>query len=163
MIVTLFSILAYRCVRSDTASNKLPDAKSLWIFTNLDNPCNNNEGDIEQIAAIAKDVTENGIDINLLPLPPKNKKFDKSIFYNKILSKHAEEYSLDGELDVESIVDSFDQAIRKVRKYAVLPLLLPGWKEREDVGIMLDIYSMVQIKTKPQSVTVHQELNRYER
>lgn len=62
---------------------------------------------------------------------------------------------------MEAVLDSFNRAIRKVRKYTVLPLLLPGWKEREDdVGIMLDVYSRVQIKTKPQSVTVHQELNR---
>jgi hypothetical protein len=41
---------------------------------------------------------------------------------------------------VEAVLDSFDRAIRKVRKYTVLPLLLPGWKEREDdVGIMLDV------------------------
>lgn len=62
---------------------------------------------------------------------------------------------------MEAVLDSFNRAIRKVRKYTALPLLLPGWKEREDdVGIMLDVYSRVQIKTKPQSVTVHQELNR---
>lgn len=154
------SMVHFRCVKSEIPSNKLPDSKSLWIFTNKDNPCTN-EGDARQIAAIAKDATENGIDIHLLPLPPKNKGFDRSLFYDEILSRESVEYTQRGEMDVEAVLESFDQVIRKVRKYTVLPLLLPGWKDREDdPGIMLDLYSKIQSKTKPQSVTVHQELNR---
>ena len=97
-----------------------------------------------------------------MPLPPKDHEFDKSLFYDQILSPESVEYTQDGEVDVEALLESFDQAIRKVRKYTVLPLLLPGWKDREDddPGIMLDLYSKIQTKTKPQSVTVHQELNR---
>ena len=150
----------FRCVKTDTPSNKLPDAKALWIFTNNDNPCSN-EGDARQVAAIAKDASENGIDIYLLPLPPKEKVFDKSLFYDEMLSNHSEEFAEDGAVDVEAVLESFDRAIRKVRKYSVMPLLLPGWKDREDdPGIMLDVYSMIQLKTKPSPVTVHQELNR---
>eukprot|EP00804_Cyclotella_cryptica_P014014 CCRYP_002509-RA/>CCRYP_002509-RA protein AED:0.24 eAED:0.24 QI:97/0.66/0.75/1/0.66/0.75/4/0/477 len=155
-----------KCVKSDTPSNKLPDSKSLWIFTNVDNPCHNNEGDAKQVAAIAKDVIENGIDIYLLPLPKKEKdgEFDRSIFYDKFISSENDVYDFtqsDGSLDVEAVLDSFDRAIRKVRKYTVLPMFLPGRRDRQDdPGIMLDLYSIVQIKTKPQAVTVHQELNR---
>jgi hypothetical protein len=153
-------ILLNRCVKSESPSNKLPDAKALWIFTNCDNPCST-EGDAKQISAIAKDATENGIDINLLPLPPKDKQFDRALFYDQVLSPsdYIEDLLEDG--DVEAILDSFDRAIHKVRKYTVIPLLLPGWRDREDEAtIMLDIYSRMQIKTKPSSVTVHQELNR---
>ncbi|KAL3803547.1 hypothetical protein HJC23_014095, partial [Cyclotella cryptica] len=158
--------LSFLCVKSDTPSNKLPDSKSLWIFTNVDNPCHNNEGDAKQVAAIAKDVIENGIDIYLLPLPKKEKdgEFDRSIFYDKFISSENDVYDFtqsDGSLDVEAVLDSFDRAIRKVRKYTVLPMFLPGRRDRQDdPGIMLDLYSIVQIKTKPQAVTVHQELNR---
>jgi hypothetical protein len=151
-------LIFVRCVKSDTPSNKLPDSKSLWIFTNIDNPCDN-EGDAKQVAAIAKDATENGIDIYLLPLPKQRGDFDKSLFYDDVVSLQAEIESEDG-VDVQAVLDAFDRAIRKVRKYTVLPLLFPGWKDREDDGIMLDLYSKVSLKTKPQSVTVHQELNR---
>lgn len=149
-----------RCVKADSPSNKLPDAKVLWIFTNNDNPCSN-EGDARQLSAVAKDASENGIDIHLLPLPPKEKEFDKSLFYNDVLSDSSEEFAEEGGVNVEAVLESFDKAIRKIRKYSVMPLLLPGWKDIGDSpAIMLDIYSRIQVKTKPSPVTVHQELNR---
>jgi hypothetical protein len=73
-------------------------------------------------------------------------------------------------VDVEAILDRFVTGTRRRRKYATLPLLLPGWGGRrgpgEDgagddrPGIMLDLYGVVQVRNKPQKVSVHQENNK---
>ena len=65
-----------------------------------------------------------------------------------------------GAVDVDAVVDLFALGTRKRRKFATVPLLLPGWKDREDrPGIMLDLYAMVQVRRKPAKVAVHQEKN----
>lgn len=135
---------------------------------------------MSQLASMGHEYQENGIDLFLLPLPKNmdvkeggvgsgvETQFDKDIFYKTIVSPRSQEMEeidtmtqSDGAVDIEVVLDFFDRAIRKVRKYSSLPLLLPGWKDREnDPGIMLDLFSMVQLKTKPQAVIVHQELNR---
>ncbi|EED91329.1 ATP dependent DNA ligase 1 [Thalassiosira pseudonana CCMP1335] len=138
-------------------AKKLPDSKAVWIFTNQDDPCKGNIREMSQLASMGHEYQENGIDLFLLPLP-KNMKFDKDVFYKTIIDTMTQS---DGAVDIEVVLDFFDRAIRKVRKYSSLPLLLPGWKDREnDPGIMLDLFSMVQVKTKPQAVIVHQEMNR---
>jgi len=65
--------------------------------------------------------------------------FDKDIFYKTIVSPRSQEMEeidtmtqSDGAVDIEVVLDFFDRAIRKVRKYSSLPLLLPGWKDREN-------------------------------
>ncbi len=78
-----------------------------------------------------------------------------------------------GVVDIEEILDRFVIGTRKRRKYATLPLLLPGWWGRwgpgdggdddagdDRPGIMLDLYSVVQVRNKPQKVSVHQENNK---
>jgi hypothetical protein len=67
-------------------------------------------------------------------------------------------------MDIDTILDKFNIATKKRRKYATLPLLLPGWKGRDGAddrpGIMLDLYGVVQVRNKPQKVPVHQENNK---
>ena len=67
-------------------SSEVPDSNSIWILTNNDTP-HKNEEDAIRIIANARDAMENGIDINVFPLPAKDKVFDKSIFYNKFISE----------------------------------------------------------------------------
>jgi hypothetical protein len=67
-------------------------------------------------------------------------------------------------IDMGAILDKFTIGTNKRRKYASLPLLLPGWKGRDGSddrpGIMLDLYSVVQVRNRPQKVSVHQETNK---
>ena len=116
--------------------------------------------------------------------------FDGSIFYNDLVTipnddgegstmktsaAAADDNDVgDGKLqasavvDIEAILDRFVIGTRKRRKYATLPLLLPGWRGYrgpgdggdDRPGIMLDLYSVVQVRNKPQKVSVHQENNK---
>jgi len=121
---------------------------------------------------VTRDFQEAGVAIHVLPLPKKSSsgvgtsEFDHTIFYSSLASSYGYGCAYDatdsnGIVDVEAILDRFDIGTKKRRKYATLPLLLPGWKERNgDTGIMLDLYGTVSIRSKPQKIPVHQENNR---
>ena len=143
-------------------SSEVPDSNSIWILTNNDTP-HKNEEDAIRIIANARDAMENGIDINVFPLPPKDKVFDKSIFYNKFISE-SHVYTKNSPINAGSLLGMFNRVIRKIRKCAFLPLLLPGWKERKDDEgvIMLDLYNTTQIESMPSQSVTSGELNRWD-
>lgn len=120
-----------------------------------------------------KDCRDSDIAIHVLPLPQHNAQgekgqFDQSIFYKEFIAPHNHIEDEDGfvdlitrAVDVEAIVENFAIGTRKRRKIATMPLLLPGWKDREGhPGIMLDLYGVVQVRNKPQKISVHQEKNK---
>lgn len=155
---------AAKCVKMRSPAGKdLPDAKSIWIFTNQDNPCSSDFDKIQTITH-AKDLKDASVDIHVMPMPKKSGDFDKSLLYNDLLSPISLQENVDcfadnnGTLDIEDVLENFGHFARKARKYAYVPLFLPGWKEREgDPGIMLDLYSVVRERKKPVPITVHQE------
>ena len=156
---------AAKCVkmRAPSGSNDLPDAKSIWIFTNQDYPCFS-EFDKIQTLTHAKDLKDASVDIHVMHMPKKNGDFDKTLLYNNLISPISVQEDVDcfadndGTLDIEEVLENFQCFARKVRKYAYVPLYLPGWKERKgEPGIMLDLYSMVRERKKPVPITVHQE------
>eukprot|EP00574_Skeletonema_japonicum_P002359 CAMPEP_0201723992 /NCGR_PEP_ID=MMETSP0593-20130828/7847_1 /ASSEMBLY_ACC=CAM_ASM_000672 /TAXON_ID=267983 /ORGANISM="Skeletonema japonicum, Strain CCMP2506" /LENGTH=712 /DNA_ID=CAMNT_0048215169 /DNA_START=85 /DNA_END=2223 /DNA_ORIENTATION=+ len=156
---------AAKCVKMRSPAGKdLPDAKSIWIFTNQDNPCSSNFDKIQTITH-GKDLKDANVDIHVMPMPKKSGDFDKSLLYNDLLSPISLQENVDcfadnnGTLDIEDVLENFGHFARKARKYAYVPLFLPGWKEREgDPGIMLDLYSVVRERKKPVPITVHQEM-----
>lgn len=119
---------------------------------------------------VTRDYQEAGVAIHVLPLPRKQSagveisEFDHTIFYSNLVPSIdyvREATDSIGNVDVEAILNRFDVGTKKRTKYATLPLLLPGWKERKDnTGIMLDLYGTVQIRSKPQKIPIHQENNR---
>ena len=125
---------------------------------------------------IKNDFKEANISIHVMPLPKKATSsgedgvggdFNQDIFYNDLTApyKRVDDFDLKdeetGAVDANVIADRFEMGAKKRRRYASIPLHLPGWKEREDSpGIMLDLYPAVQVRSKPQKVQVHQEKNR---
>jgi len=120
---------------------------------------------------LKRDCQESDIAIHVMPLPKNMNEdgeasnFDQDIFYNDLTSPynriedtHAES---GGVVDIEDILAIFGDRLKKRRKYATVPLLLPGWKERTDnPGIMLDLFGLVQVRKKPAKFAVHQENNK---
>ena len=126
--------------------------------------------------------------IHLLPMPkpPSSalgsndiESFDRNVFYKDLvtapndseetLMNSSDEYDNSETMspapvvDIDVILEKFVLGTRKRRKYATLPLLLPGWGgdcPGDCPGIMLDLYGVVQVRNKPQKVSVHQENNR---
>jgi len=205
-----------KCVKKNaTSSSKsinLYDSKTIWIFTNNDNPCHSpmyntttqKEEERQQLLTIAKDAMENGIDMKIWPLPccyycdndtgikqgnnPKDvvlSPFDWNLFYdefNKVVNNSDDHYHDDDEsmkrassrtsnFDLDEMMESIKIHWKKVRKAFSLPLLLPGGrnsnregnsnkKEGEETGIMLDFFRVVNVRRRPQPVTVHQGTNK---
>lgn len=182
--------LSARCVRTlSPASKELPDSKTVWIFTNQDDPCHGSKDQKTAMDTLKRDCQDAGISLHVLPLPKRDGSFNKEIFFKDLVTRptddgEEEEYStidpsndadyspgVDGKssktcgvMDIDTILDKFHIATKKRRKYATLPLLLPGWKGRDGAddrpGIMLDLYGVVQVRNKPQKVPVHQENNK---
>jgi len=170
-----------KCIKAESPSNKLPDSKSIWIFTNQEDPSYGDEIQRTYIKVAARDALENGIDIHVLPFPKVDDfgniqcNFDSDILYKSIVSpQHRMENNNcfsqynDGTVVIEELLDFFDKAMSKVRKIATIPLLLPGWKKRLKEGnddgrsteIMLDLYPIVQQRSKGTPISVHQEKNK---
>jgi len=86
------------CVKKLAVTSQHPsDSKTIWIFTNRDNPTNGNDLEKEQVITAAKDVVDNGLDIRVwpLPIPPSSSSeqqlhkstttaFDCSLLFNHI-------------------------------------------------------------------------------
>ena len=157
------------------ASKELPDSKTVWIFTNQDDPCHGSKDQKTAMDTLKRDCQDAGISLHVLPLPKRDGSFNKEIFFKDLVTRptddgEEEEYStIDpsktrGVMDIDTILDKFHIATKKRRKYATLPLLLPGWKGCDGAddrpGIMLDLYGVVQVRNKPQKVPVHQENNK---
>ena len=143
----------------------------MWIFTNKDSPCKDNDDEKKQVVMVAKDAVDNGLQINVWPLPRMDGgTFERSKFFNEITttdyySEHSyietSESFARGEVDLDDLLDDIDRSWKKVRKAQTLALFLPGWERRPaNPGIMLDLIRPVQIKKKPQAVTVNQETNK---
>ncbi|KAL9188308.1 hypothetical protein ACHAXT_006686 [Thalassiosira profunda] len=166
-----------KCVKTPGPSSKdPPDSKSVWIFTNRDDPLHGDDDQrthqrTKMMRTVRTDCRENNIAVHVMPLPKEGGvKFDRELFYNEFTSRDnrvedeenfvQSEEGGGGVLDVEAIVNNFQMSARRKRKYATVPLLLPGWKQRDSPGIMLDLFGMVQVRSKPAKVSVHQEKNR---
>ena len=104
-------------------------------FSIKDDPCRGNEGQKARADAIKKDFRDADFAINVLPLPKKNaREFDRSIFYGDMAvppNPPVEDEDDAGEaeagaVNVKALLENFAVGTRKRRKYATLPLLLPG-------------------------------------
>ena len=162
------------CVKRQPSNPKSPgDSRSIWLFTNADDPTRGVDEEKRVTVTTAKDAANNGIDIHLCPLPRADGTgFDRGRFFDSItaaVDPRMETYQLEdeegfseGKIDLEGLLEEIDRHWLKVRKAHTLPLLLPGWENRSgtDPGIMLDLFRHVVVKRKPMAVTVHQGTNK---
>lgn len=141
--------------------------KTIWIFTNEDNPCYGNEEEKKHLIVCANDVVDNGVDIYAWPLPRLSSiTFDWSVLFNCITTKdsYTDETSLLLRKEnvpfttLDDILSLIQQQWKKSRRSFSVPLLFPGYEERvNDPGIQLDFFLPVSIQRMPGYVMVHQE------
>jgi ATP-dependent DNA helicase II len=146
---SLQMFLSAKCVKKISKGIDDPeDMKSIWIFTNQDDPSTHTTNDSNDIMdeehssgfhyvyERCNELAEDGIEINLIPLPKVDgARFDTSIFYHKIIvhSDVREEYRDLSDLgsadcvDVETILDRIDNQWSKPRGFLCIPMLLPDW------------------------------------
>jgi hypothetical protein len=133
-----------KCVKNPTNSYK-GDAKSVWIFSDNDNP---GEEEKEHLERIAMDAVDNGVQLHLWPL----KENFQTDWWNTILTCPITE----AKMDMEDLTAAIHREWRKVRPAFSCPILLPDLNEG-DPGIMVDFYKCIQVQRKPQATIIHQQ------
>lgn len=176
-----------RCVNKKATTSKTPgDSKTVWIFTNEDDPCQGSEDEKRLVGMVANDTAGNGIDIQLWPLPKSistrssSPPFRRHVFFDSITTKNVhngadsyEDFYLSSScermdagvvFDFDDMLEDVQRQWKKVRRAYSVPLLLPDFRERpEHPGIQLDFFNIIQIQTKPSAVTIHQLTKKYAR
>lgn len=146
----------------------------IWIFTNQDDPCYGNEEEKKQVAKIANDVIQNGIQIKLWNLPvasdhPSKSLFDRTLFYDRIVhTKDDEDYDYEvveeeepnntstanissssssgSAFHVQPFLDQITQQLKRHYPKRGISLYLPS----STVAIAsLDLHRIVQVQRKP--------------
>mmetsp|Transcript_21189 Transcript_21189/g.27294 ORF Transcript_21189/g.27294 Transcript_21189/m.27294 type:complete len:811 (-) Transcript_21189:225-2657(-) len=147
-------------------SKNISDLKTIWIFTNEDDPCSGNEEKKKQIKAYTKDAAENGVNIIVWSMPKLEdgsyKPFDRSLLFGEISARGVDSDDhiclSGGKYNVDQMIAQIRRQSRALRRSCTLPLLFPGWENKKDVGIQLDLYRLVSIKARPRAgVIVHKE------
>lgn len=154
-----------------TKSQKSKNSKAIWIFTNDENPCKGNcVADKGALFTLAKDIRDNGIKIQLwaLPTDKQNFVFDKSVFFDDLISCGKTKGNLYQDnistcfYKVNDMLNNINVQAGLPRKYQTVPLFLPDWDTHmNDPCIMMDLYALVHIKRKPTPILVHQDTFKY--
>jgi hypothetical protein len=175
-----------KCVKDTTkkTSEATVDSKSIWILTNRDNPYPSLG---QLIQNVARDAGEEGIQLQVWPLPSSTTQhdgpsFDHGAFFDNITLRpptfperfQSLEELLDG-------LDDLQDEYTKIRRAFYGPLLLPDWREQAQKEqeaaktnsdnnnnnnnnnvppIMIDWFRFVQFAKKPSTVTINQETKR---
>ena len=130
------------------------DLKSIWIFTNHDNPQKGRDDEKRQLAQIITDLAEGGTDFVVWSLPkPDGGVFDPRLLYSDLQCLvHAPPT-----FDVAEMLENICHQAKKPRRVLCLPMILPDWKaHKEDPGIMVNFYKIVQEQKKPQPKWINQ-------
>ena len=144
-----------RCVKKRTASDKAPpDAKTVWIFTNNDNPHSSNREERGLMILTSNDTKENGLDLQLWPLQKVDSSpFDTALLYDDFCTTPDQ---LRAHMDMEELMEVIRQQAKTIRRAFSLPLLFPDWREQQDpTGIMLDFFRPIQQQKKPLPVWIN--------
>jgi ATP-dependent DNA helicase 2 subunit 1 len=133
------------------------DKKSIWIFTNHDNPAMLPD-ELRQLTQMMQDIAEGGTEFVMWALPKANSSgdgaaFDSSLVYDKLCHQVYAAHKF-------SMVDMLENVGfqgKKPRRVYNMPMLLPDWKNHKDeAGISVDFYKLVQEQKKPQLKWIHQ-------
>jgi hypothetical protein len=154
-----------KCVKDSSNSakaNEAIDSRSIWIFSNRENPYPSSPYLIQNVA---RDAKEQGIQIVVWPLPSPTTTtplFSHLPFYQDIASYNAFDHRLQSLEDLQDGLEDLQQHFKKIRRLYYGAMLLPDWREQEDkAAIMIDWYRFVQLAKKPSKVQIDQHSKQY--
>jgi hypothetical protein len=127
--------------------NEPADTKSIWIFTNRENPYPD-VAQQELIKNVAADAKEQGIQIIIWPLPDatsftfhsqndeeeeeeQSHAFDHSHFFESLATKVVFPFRLLYREALDEALEHLRNEWKKIRRAYYCPLLLPDWKEQQ--------------------------------
>jgi hypothetical protein len=159
------------------------DTKSVWIFTNNDDPTAGRSEVLEVLKTKASDFRDMDIEITVWPLPTATSAsatsaaatdtttkggagqpaFAYETFYDEIgASTPARGTTVES---MQDLLEELTAHFKKTRRAFSAPLLMPDWQQArtdpERPAVMLDFYRLVKEAATPTSVQIHQETGRY--
>jgi hypothetical protein len=116
-----------KCVKDSNSAkaNEAIDSRSIWIFTNRENPY---PASNHLIQNVARDAKEQGIQIVVWPLPSPTAPtplFSHLPFYQDIASYTAFDNRLQSLEDLEDGLEDLQQHFKKIRRLYYGPMLMP--------------------------------------
>jgi len=165
------SFLDAKSIKTKTTSQP-PDSKTVWLFTNCLDPCHGNDEEMERVSVVAKDALDNGIKLQVWPLPfphvslssTQAEYFDQTILFNRILSnpniirprpKNSTCFT-----NLQNVLEEVSIKWKKVQKTQQISLLLPDRGITEYPDIKLDLYASLTERRKPNHTIIHQHTKR---
>jgi hypothetical protein len=174
-----------KCVKEPTTStsnksNELVDTRSIWIFTNRENPYPSSSSHL--IQNVAREAKEQGIQIIVWPLPlptlsssstpAMENTFSQEAFFHEIASYNAfPQRRLSSSEEMVDALDDLQQQWKKTRRLYWGPMWFPDWKQQQQLNkekekddapaIMIDWFRFVQPAKKPSKVKIDQYTKRY--
>ena len=130
------------------------DLRSIWIFTNHDNPHQGHDDEKRQLAQIIGDLAEGGTDFVVWSLPKADERvFDTRLLYEDLQCLvHAPPT-----FDMSEMLENISHQAKRPRRVLCLPMIFPDWKaHKEESGIMVNFYKIVQEQKKPQPKWINQ-------
>jgi Ku70/Ku80 N-terminal alpha/beta domain len=130
------------------------DLKSIWIFTNVDNPHLGHDDEKRQLAQIVADVSDGGTDFVVWSLPKADGgPFDPSLLYEDLQCLVHSPPTF----DMKEMLENITHQAKKPRRVLSMPMLFPDWKvHKSEPGIMVDFFKLVQEQKKPQPKWINQ-------
>lgn len=163
-----------KCVKEhsaagSSASVSVMDTKSIWIFTNRDNPYPDQSHLIQNVA---RDLHEHEIQIVTWPLllHDTSALFRHEILLESISTSIPFVNRLTTHDECLDALDDLQQYWKKLRRAFGCPLLLPGSNDKDEndndnasSSIHVDWFRFVQLAKKPSRVPINQQTKRYVR
>jgi hypothetical protein len=135
-----------KCVREPTTgtnNDKPNDTRSIWIFTNRENPYPSSSSHL--IQNVAREAKEQGIQIIVWPLPlptissssssstpALDNTFSQEAFFHEIASYNAfPQRRLSSSEEMLDALDDLQQQWKKTRRLYWGPMWLPDWKQQQ--------------------------------
>jgi len=170
-----------KCVKDTTTTTTKPnepvDSRSIWIFTNRDNPYPSSSSSSSSSSAaaliqnVARDAEEQGIQIAVWPLPSNHSTpsqvFAWSLFFENVVSYPDNPFQ-DRLQSLEELHDGLDDLKfygKKLRRAYWGPMWITNTEHDDDNNdeepqIMIDWFRFVQMATKPKLVQIDQQTKR---
>ncbi|XP_044174931.1 X-ray repair cross-complementing protein 6-like [Acropora millepora] len=146
----------WTCSNMFSKSSQKVGHKRIMLFTNNDNPHADNPSLQRQAKTKSRDLSEIGIEIDLMHMQPPNRAFDASLFYQDVIQLDEDECGIlpDPAEMFEELLCRVQRKEYKKRPLATLPLTLA-----DGIELGVSVYNLCRSATKSSYVNLDSHTN----
>lgn len=146
----------WTCSNMFSKSSQKVGHKRIMLFTNNDNPHADNPSLQRQAKTKSRDLSEIGIEIDLMHMQPPNRAFDASLFYQDVIQLDEDECGVlpDPAEMFEELLSRVQRKEYKKRPLATLPLILA-----DGIELGVSVYNLCRSATKSSYVNLDSHTN----